>query len=312
MNIFTSPFQLQKHLLESGTTWGFVPTMGGLHKGHAELLRRAQKENEKVLCSLFVNPTQFDRTEDYLSYPEDVEKDKQYLEALNCDVLFLPDTQDMYPTQPLVRMDFGPLTEQMEGKYRPGHLQGAALILSKLFHLLPPQSRVYMGQKDWQQCCVTQRLVEDLGFLLTVRLVPTVRHSDGLAYASRNARLTKAQRTQASGLYAILSEAKKCCLAGENVQEVCKKTLSSLQGVLDRVDYVKVVDSSTLKSVVGNLTLENTRTEDLQEMRRVESGEAESGGAELPSARRQNASILAAGWLGDVRLIDNVLLYELS
>ncbi|MCY4419200.1 MAG: pantoate--beta-alanine ligase, partial [Cytophagales bacterium] len=264
--------------LRNGKRWGIVPTMGGLHAGHKGLIDKSVQENEGTVCSLFVNPTQFNNSADYNSYPRDWEKDKKYLREWGCDIVFFPSEQEMYPVAPRIELNFGRLSSCMEGKSRPGHFQGVSLVLCKIFHLLPPGTRVYMGQKDWQQCRVVSQLIDDLGFFLDLRILPTVRHPDGLAYSSRNVLLSPKTRPLASLLYKLLIHGKNMLLGGESLEKVKEKILSSSsESAGFRLDYFEIVDAYTLEIITF-----------LSEVDQI--------------------CLAIAGWVDGVRLIDNVLI----
>ena len=233
-----------------GSRIGFVPTMGHVHAGHLALLARARAECEQVICSIFVNPEQFNKKEDYINYPRTWQADVHQIEATGCDILFSPSVDEIYPNSPRIQIDFGTLTEEMEGRDRPGHFSGVAVVLSKFFHLLRPRV-VYLGEKDWQQCLLVKQLVEELNFNLEVVTVPTVRAKDGLAFSSRNIHLTDVQRTRATCLYATLCRAAtelKCGHSPEQVKMAALAQLQSVPGVV--VDYFEIVDSYMLAPIV--------------------------------------------------------------
>ena len=271
--------QLGSHLYRR--TVGLVPTMGSLHAGHLELLRRARKDCERVVCSIFVNPLQFNEKEDYKNYPRALSSDTKQAEATGCDLLFFPKASDIYPSEPLLKMDFGAIAKSMEGKGRPGHFNGVAIVLSKLFHMVQP-TVAYFGEKDWQQYLLAQRLVADLGFLLKVEAVPTVRDDSGLAFSSRNSRLSSTQRQQATALYTTLKWASSELQLGRSPLSVQAAAFDSLRhspGV--RPEYFEIVDSYTLAQV-----------SDIRAHKFV--------------------SLLVAAEVGPVRLIDNLRIQPLN
>jgi pantoate--beta-alanine ligase len=183
---------------------GLVPTMGYLHAGHLALLRQARAENDFLLASIFVNPTQFGPHEDLARYPRDLPRDLQLLEDCGVDVVFTPEPEDMYPTSFATFVEpHGPLATAAEGTSRPGHFRGVATIVLKLFQIMRPQ-RAYFGQKDAQQVAVISRMVEDLNLPITLRICPTMRERDGLAMSSRNVYLNPGERTAALSLYGAL------------------------------------------------------------------------------------------------------------
>jgi len=190
-----------------GKTTGFVPTMGALHEGHLELMRRAKKENDLLVVSVFVNPIQFNNPEDLEKYPRDLEKDKQLLESVGCDVLFAPGVSEMYPEKEVTeKFDFGKLEQVMEGAFRPGHFNGVAVVVKRLFNIIEP-NKAYFGEKDFQQLAIIQKLTEMEKIPVTVVPCPIVRETDGLAMSSRNQRLTPEERKIAPFIYQTLKQA---------------------------------------------------------------------------------------------------------
>lgn len=189
----------------SGKTIGLVPTMGALHAGHVSLIERARKENDIVVVSVFVNPTQFNNPEDLRTYPRTEEADCQKLEAAGVDYAFIPEVEEMYPEPDTRVFDLGPVAEVMEGKMRPGHFNGVAQVVSKLFAMVEP-TRAYFGEKDFQQIAVIRRMVELEGFDLEIVPCPIKREDDGLALSSRNVRLNAEQRAIAPKIHQVLAE----------------------------------------------------------------------------------------------------------
>ena len=182
---------------------GFVPTMGYLHEGHLESVRRARAENETVAVSIFVNPTQFAPDEDLATYPRDLERDRSLLEGEGCDLLFSPPVEEMYPPGGGgIHVVPGNVAAVLEGASRPGHFRGVATVVAKLFNIIQPE-RAYFGQKDGQQVAVIQRMVRDLDFPVEIMVVPTVREPDGLAMSSRNTYLSPSERAAAPVLYHV-------------------------------------------------------------------------------------------------------------
>ncbi len=192
----------------NGKTIGFVPTMGALHKGHLELMKRAKQENDFLVVSIFVNPIQFNNPEDLKKYPRDVNKDKELLENIGCDVLFAPTVEEMYPEKANKKYDFGSLETVMEGASRPGHFNGVAIVVSKLFEIVQPH-KAYFGEKDYQQLAIIKKLVETEQIPVEIIPCPIVREADGLAMSSRNERLTDEERAAAPYIYQTLKFAKK-------------------------------------------------------------------------------------------------------
>ena len=208
-----------KEAKKAGKTVGFVPTMGALHAGHISLIEKCRAENDLVVCSIFVNPTQFDNPEDLKKYPRTLEADCELLETASCDVVFAPSADEMYVHLPQITLDFGNLEEVMEGRFRKGHFNGVGIVVSKLFHIVQPD-RAYFGMKDLQQVAVLNRLVKDLSFDVELIPCPTKRESDGLAMSSRNTRLSPEARKQAPAVYQLLKNCQDLLLAGKSTAEV--------------------------------------------------------------------------------------------
>ena len=192
----------------NGKTIGFVPTMGALHKGHLELMKQAKQENDFLVVSIFVNPIQFNNPKDLEKYPRDVNKDKELLENIGCDILFAPTVEEMYPENVTKKYNFGSLETVMEGASRPGHFNGVAIVVSKLFEIVQPH-KAYFGEKDYQQLAIIKKLVETEQLPVEIIPCPIVREADGLAMSSRNERLTDEERTAAPYIYQTLKFAKK-------------------------------------------------------------------------------------------------------
>jgi pantoate--beta-alanine ligase len=181
-----------------GLTVGLVPTMGALHKGHGALMRRARDENGAVVATIFVNPTQFDRPDDFQKYPRELDTDLAFCERLGVDAVFAPDAREMYPgdlhqKMPLTSVDVAGISSRLEGEFRPGHFRGVATVVAKLFNIVAAD-RAYFGEKDAQQLAVIQKMAADLNFTVEIVPVPTVREPDGLAMSSRNQLLTPDER----------------------------------------------------------------------------------------------------------------------
>ncbi len=224
---------------------GFVPTMGALHRGHIDLIKRALKENDSVFCSIFVNPMQFNNPDDLRSYPRTFEKDLQMLEESGCQYLFKPSVEEIYPWKPAEKYDFGPLESVMEGKYRPGHFNGVAIVVKRLFDIITPH-RSYFGEKDLQQLAIIRALVRQ--DRLKVDIVPcsTVREADGLAMSSRNTLLTPDQRKRAGIIYQLLLWCKNN-FANKSIQELKKYVEGQISSQTDMcLDYFEIVEPDTL------------------------------------------------------------------
>ena len=226
---------------------GFVPTMGYLHRGHLALVERARRENPFVVVSIFVNPLQFGPGEDYHRYPRDLKRDAALLEEAGADLLFAPGVEEMYPQGFATRVQVeGPLTALWEGEVRPGHFQGVATVVARLFLLVGPE-RAYFGEKDYQQLLVIRKMVRDLGFPLEVVGVPTVREEDGLALSSRNVYLSPETRKKASVLYRALLAMREAARSGGGVAEALGAGEEVLKEVPEfRPDYLAIVHPETL------------------------------------------------------------------
>lgn len=187
---------------------GFVPTMGALHEGHLALIKQAKKENDVVVCSIFVNPIQFNRPDDLKNYPRTLQTDMEKLRTVSCDALFYPSEQEMYPKQEKRVYDFGILDKVMEGRYREGHFNGVAIVVKKLFDIVKPH-KAYFGEKDFQQLQIIKAMVKMESLVVEIVSCPTVREPDGLAMSSRNVRLNKQQRSDAPRIHAALKLGKE-------------------------------------------------------------------------------------------------------
>jgi pantoate--beta-alanine ligase len=238
-----------KQYREAGKRTGFVPTMGALHEGHLSLLRKAKEENDVVVCSIFVNPTQFNDPKDLEKYPRMVDSDIRLLESVSCDYAFVPSVHDVYPNGPhLLELGFGHLEEVMEGAFRPGHFRGMATVVKRLFDIVQPD-RAYFGEKDFQQLAIVRSMVRQLELPIEVKGCPTLREADGLAMSSRNMLLTDAQRKAAPLIYKGMS------MGQEYIPTMSPAALKDLviryieQSPLLRVQYFEIVHSNTLEPV---------------------------------------------------------------
>lgn len=263
-----------QHYRSANKTIGFVPTMGALHKGHIALVKQATMENDVAACSIFVNPIQFNKPDDLKKYPRTFEKDVRLLNEVACDILFAPEVNEVYPEKVFDRYNFGNLEKVMEGKFRPGHFNGVAVVVRKLFDIIQP-TRAYFGKKDFQQLRIIQVLVENLK--LDVEIVPcdTTREKDGLAMSSRNMRLTKEQRAVAPAIYSILSmtSQKAGKMMPRELEDWAVAQLNKYNEI--EVEYLQIVNADDLMPV--------TSWDDGRDKR-----------------------ICVAATLGDVRLIDNL------
>jgi pantoate--beta-alanine ligase len=236
--------QLQPH--REGVI-GFVPTMGYLHQGHLSLVGRAREECDLVVMSIFVNPTQFGPQEDFATYPRDFERDRRFAEKAGVDLLFVPSRKEMYPRPSLTKIEVQQVTERLCGASRPGHFEGVALVVSKLFHIVEP-NRAYFGLKDAQQVAVIEQMVYDLSMPVQIVPCPTVREPDGLAMSSRNVRLTPEQREQAATINQVLQEVKQQeWETAAAINEYVRQRLETLS--LAKVDYVETLCYPSLEPI---------------------------------------------------------------
>lgn len=233
-----------------GLTVGLVPTMGYLHDGHKSLIVKAVSENDKVVVSDFVNPTQFGANEDLSSYPRDIERDAALCEAAGADIIFHPEPEEMYFPDKCTFVDMDKLTKGLCGKTRPVHFSGVCTVVSKLFNIVTPD-RAYFGQKDAQQLAVIKRMVRDLNFDITIVGCPIVREADGLALSSRNTYLNEEERKAALILNKSLTLGKEMIEAGEkNAAKVREAIIKHMETEpLAKVDYVEIVDAENLEPV---------------------------------------------------------------
>jgi len=222
--------------------------MGALHEGHLSLVREAKRENDYVVASIFVNPTQFNNLEDLNLYPRNEVRDFDLLQSEKCSIVFFPDVNEMYPEKDTREFDFNGLDTEMEGKFRPGHFNGVAQIVTKLFDLVIPD-KVYFGKKDYQQMTIIKYIIKKLNYPIKLVSVDTVREPDGLAMSSRNLRLTKEQRQLAPKIYQTLLIAKEMAKTSsiETVQNFVADTLNKTPFM--KVEYFNIVDSNTLKII---------------------------------------------------------------
>lgn len=237
-------------LKKSGKKIGFVPTMGYLHKGHLELLKFARGECDVLVCSIFVNPTQFGPGEDYAAYPRDLERDTELAEWAGVHCLFFPDVSEVYPSGYRAFVEVELLSDKLCGAFRPGHFRGVATVVAKLLNIVQPDE-AYFGEKDAQQLVIVRKMVTDLNFPVTVRSFPTVREADGLAMSSRNVYLSDEERTQATVLYRALRRVQEMVSGGESdasrVLAAVRADIAEAPAV--EVEYVQVVDATTLQDV---------------------------------------------------------------
>jgi len=241
--------KISNNLIENKKTIGFVPTMGYLHEGHLSLVRKARENNDIVVVSIFVNPTQFGPNEDYNSYPRDLDRDLELLKNLNVDYVFTPEVSDMYPEDFSTFVEETQLSKFLCGRSRPGHFRGVCTVVTKLFNIVRP-TRAYFGQKDAQQFRVLRRMIRDLNMDVEMIELPIAREKDGLALSSRNTYLTPEERKEATRLYKSLLKAKELVESGIKDTQIIK---SEMKKILDqpllKIDYIEIVDEKTLEPV---------------------------------------------------------------
>jgi pantoate--beta-alanine ligase len=258
---------------------GFVPTMGALHDGHLSLIKTSLKENKLTVCSIFVNPAQFNDPTDFKKYPSTIDEDVSKLEANDCDILFLPSVGGVYPNgfEVKKKYDLGYLDTILEGEFRPGHFQGVCMAVEKLLLIVQPD-KLYLGQKDYQQCMIITKLIQLMGSdeKINIRICPILREKDGLAMSSRNMRLNKEERANAPALYETLIFLKQNICNG-SLRDLKKEATDQLQKKGFKTDYVEIANAKTLKPI----------------------NEWDA---------RTNILGLVAAYIGSVRLIDNMML----
>jgi pantoate--beta-alanine ligase len=250
--------------------------MGAIHDGHISLIRAARSENAELIVSIYLNPTQFDNKDDLDSYPCRLDKDIEAIEKENVDIVFTPSTEEMYPDGFCTNVTQDKLTDKLCGKSRPGHFKGVTTVVTKLFNIIRPD-RAYFGQKDYQQCVVIERLVADLNMGVEIKILPTVRDEDGLAVSSRNQRLNTEERQNALCLYGALLKARS--MFAFNIKDA-KKIIEEMTSMIKKSKYAKV----DYISVVNPYTLEDVYL------------------------INEKAVAVAAIWIGNTRLLDNIIL----
>jgi pantoate--beta-alanine ligase len=279
MQVFTTVVQLRTFAeasRQAGRRLGLVPTMGALHDGHLQLVQAAATECDDVVASIFVNPTQFNNSDDLRLYPRLPEQDTALLAGAGCTALFMPTVEEVYPQPTVLHFDFGPLERVMEGAHRPGHFNGVATVVSKLFHMARPHA-AYFGQKDFQQVAIVRQLLADLSFDLELVVYPTVREHDGLAMSSRNRRLSPEARAVAPLLYQVLAQAASQVRQGVAPALVQAQALAALAAEPQfTAEYFEVADAQTLQPLAAYAT-------------------------------GRGVVLCVAAHLGGVRLIDNVV-----
>lgn len=236
------------HWKDKGYSIGFVPTMGYLHDGHAALIDQARKDNDKVIVSIFVNPTQFGENEDLNSYPRDINRDKSLCEAHKADIIFSPTSDEMYHDRKAF-VNIVELSDTLCGISRPIHFKGVCTVITKLFNIIQP-TNAYFGEKDAQQLAIIRKMVFDLNFPVNIIGVPIVRESDGLAKSSRNTYLSSEERKAATILYKAIQEGKECINRGASADSIINAMTNIVNTEpLAKIDYISVVDANTMQPV---------------------------------------------------------------
>ena len=268
-----------QQLRREGRRIGFVPTMGALHQGHMGLIEAALRQSDVTVCSIFVNPAQFNDPKDFEKYPLTPEADILKLTRANASILFLPSVEEIYPDGRFSGpgYDLGHLGQVLEGKYRPGHFQGVCMVMDRLLNIVQPDE-LFMGQKDYQQCMVIRRLIEILGLSVRFNVVPTYREPNGLAMSSRNMLLSDGDKVKATGMHRALQYIKDHA-GSEPVSELCRQAGEIIRSSgFEKTDYVAVCDADTLTPIDDS-----------------------------PANDRPKVA-LAAAFISGIRLIDNLLL----
>jgi len=233
---------------------GLVPTMGYLHEGHMSLMRVARKQCDVVILSIFVNPIQFDPSEDYNKYPRDTKRDEEFARTSGADVVFYPKKEDMYPKGFSTYVEVEGITENLCGRSRKGHFRGVTTVVAKLFEITKPDI-AYFGQKDAQQAIVIKKMICDINMDVTVKIMPIVREKDGLAMSSRNTYLTKGERKEAVLIHKALESAEEAVLSGERdpkkIIKVACDIISEVSPV--KIDYISIVDTKDLRDITTPL-----------------------------------------------------------
>ncbi|MFY7964314.1 MAG: pantoate--beta-alanine ligase [Chitinophagaceae bacterium] len=253
MILFKLASQLHQYIQQQkalGKTIGFVPTMGALHKGHISLIDKSKASCNITVCSIFVNPTQFNDVKDFEKYPITIEQDIYMLEIAKCDVLFLPSVDEMYPKDfdKNKQYNLGFIETVFEGAYRPGHFNGVCMVVERLLNIVTP-NKLFLGQKDYQQCIVLKRLVEIMNANIKIEICPTSREENGLAMSSRNKRLSEEMKSKAKIIYESFVNIKKE-INTSNSSKLIENTKSLLlQNGFDKIDYLSLANAETLAPI---------------------------------------------------------------
>lgn len=251
MDLIKTVSELQnivKSARTKGQTIGFVPTMGALHAGHLSLVEQCIADNDLCIVSVFVNPTQFNNKEDLVKYPRNLDRDCEYLSQVGADIVFAPSVEEVYPEPDMRQFDFGQLDKVMEGEHRPGHFNGVAQVVSRLFDIVKPD-RAYFGEKDFQQLAIITAMVRQLNLNVQIVPMPIVRETSGLALSSRNERLTEEQKIAALNISKILFESRKW-VDYYSIKETNERVVDYLNSVEQlKVEYFDIVDGLSLSSI---------------------------------------------------------------
>ena len=251
MKVYSKITELQEHiskLKSEGKTVGFVPTMGALHYGHISLVSLAMRQCDVTVVSIFVNPTQFNNPDDLLKYPRTLESDVELLSTINCDIVFAPTVEEMYPeNRKAIQLDLGNLANLMEGKFRPGHFDGVVDVVSRLFEIVNP-TKAFFGLKDFQQVSVIRFMTSKLNLPIEIVACPTLRETSGLAMSSRNMRLSETDKEDALHIYKSLQLAKELAVTYSPL-EVKEKVIEFFESGNLKLEYLEIVDPITLESL---------------------------------------------------------------
>ncbi len=284
MDIFKQSNKLQEFLADkkaNGLSIGFVPTMGALHEGHLSLIKQAVEENDICVCSIFINPIQFNNSADFQSYPIDIQNDIKLLEKAGCNILFLPDEKEIYPSEEIKqqKFDFHGLDKYMEGAHRPGHFNGVAIVVKRLFEICIPH-KAYFGKKDYQQLRIIEEMVKTHALPLEIIACDIMREESGLAMSSRNRKLKDEEKQEAAKIYACLKEAKENYKKGFSLKEskaVLGKNLQKINN--SSIEYVEFADCINLQPITS-------------------------------FSETKNCILCVAVYVNKVRLIDNIILFS--
>lgn len=242
-------FRLIEVLKKSNKTIALVPTMGALHSGHISLVKQAKKDCDVCVVSVFVNPNQFNNKEDLEKYPRDIDRDSDLLERVGADIVFAPTVDEVYPEPDTRQFDFGQLDKVMEGQFRPGHFNGVAQVVSRLFDMVKPD-KAYFGEKDFQQLAIIREMVKQLAMNVQIVPMPIVREESGLALSSRNERLTERQKELATNIYKTLLKSKNEWYGKESVARTIDNIISAINSFDGlEVEYFQIVDGDTLQQI---------------------------------------------------------------